>query len=351
MGRLALTELDPCAMDGVAARRFSLSNSQGVAVGLMEYGATVLAVSVPGTNGPVTLTRGLASPLQYQHNPAYFGATCGRFSGRIANGRCRVGDTEVVWSSNDGVHCLHGGAVGFNKRLWVAQPLASDNPNQVGVCFTYVSPDGESGFPGELDCQVCITLDDNNGLQFDYRAAVVGRPTLVNLTNHSYWNLADEPTILGHQLQLTADRVLVLDEHLIPTGERRPVKGTAFDFRQPHIIGEQFHKLSGQALGFDDCFVQRTSVVGELQPVATLVDPASGRGLTVLTDQPGVVLYTGNYLDGSAEVGGAPRYGGVALECQQLPDAPNHAHFPSTMLVPGEIYRQSSRYEISLPRR
>ncbi len=336
-------------MAGETVRRFVLSNSAGMQVTLMSYGATVLAVELANGGGDtIQVNRGLASPTDYLQNPAYMGAICGRHAGRIAHGACTLQGEHVQLSRNSDGHHLHGGQAGFDAKHWQAAPMVA--PQRGGVVFNYVSQAGEEGYPGRLACEVSYTLDDECRLTIDYQAQALDCPTVVNLTNHTYWNLSDRATILDHELTLGAQAVLEFDANLIPSGQRSPVANSAFDFRVPARIGDRMQGLPREALGYDHCFVDlqsiadTTTVTETTRAVAELRDPLSNRRMQVIPDQPAVVVYTGNFLDGSSEVGGHPQYAAVCLECQQYSDAPNHAHLPSTEVHPGKPYTQTTCY-------
>jgi aldose 1-epimerase len=341
-------ELDGGVIAGQKVRRFQLTNPDGMRVEIMDYGATLLELSVVGDRGGrVQLNLGMTDLEQYADNPAYFGATCGRYSNRIARGRFVLDGQAVQLTCNDGRNHLHGGIEGFNRRLW--QPSLLRDADQVGVRLTYTSLDGDQGYPGRLDCQVDYLLNTASELTINYRARVHGGPTAVNLTNHSYWNLAGEGSILDHEIEIAAERIVEVDAELIPTGNLLPVADTAFDFTKPRVIGTALHKVlpTGDMAkaGYDHCYV-RSDAEGNAAPVliARLRDPASSRIMEVLTDQPGLQFYVGSYLDGSEACGGHQQYAGLALECQQLPDAPNQPGFPDVVLRDDEIYQQRTIY-------
>ena len=344
-----LQQLQSCRIDGRNVRRFELSNNAGVTVELMEYGATLLRFCVPDTDADVIqLNLGMADLAAYQHNPAHFGSICGRSANRIAGAGFSLDGREYRLDQNVGNDHLHGGSGGFSHRLWRGEPLI--DADTVGVRFCYTSADGENGYPGVLDCQVDYQLNAASELSISYEARVRGGPTVVNLTHHSYWNLAGTGTIENHELMLAAQQIVEVNEQLIPTGALLSVADTVFDFTSPRRIGEGIPQVlpTGDPMtaGYDHCFVnpERRRDENALSLVATLSDPRSGRSLKVSTDQPGLQCYVGSYLDGSDAVGGHCQYAGVALECQQLPDAPNQPTFPSTVLHDGEIYRQQSIY-------
>ena len=346
---LRVEELASSHIDNQTVRCFELTNRRGMTVELMEYGATLLSVCVPDSHGKqIQLNLDLQDRQQYRNNPAYLGATCGRFANRIARGQFELAGSRYQLATNDGNQHLHGGAEGFNRKLWRAQMLSGDD--QVAVRFEYTSADGEEGYPGELLCRVDYALNDASELTIRYEAEVIGGPTVVSLTNHSYWNLAGSGSILGHEIEIPGNSIVAIDHELIPTGEIKPVAGSAFDFSSPREIGERMSEVAldpndPTRVGYDHCYlIDKNIGVTDANPVlaARLTDHVSGRTLEVFTDQPGLQLYTGVYLDGSAEVGGHEAYAGLCLECQQLPDAPNQATFPSAALNEGETYRQTT---------
>ncbi|MEQ8693071.1 MAG: aldose epimerase family protein [Pseudomonadales bacterium] len=341
-----LEEFTPPAGDTDPIRRFRLSNHQGTSVAVMEQGAALLSVYLTTAAGqPMQVNRGLPTVADYLVNTPYMGATCGRHAGRIAYGRFVAAGTAAQLSRNDGKHHLHGGEAGFSHKRWRATALAMNSTNQAGVRFSYVSAHLEEGYPGELACEVTYRLDAQSRLTLDYRAEVSTQPTLVNLTNHTYWNLGEQDHIGQHQLELSARSVLEFDAHSIPTGRRVPVQGTSLDFTSPAMLGERLRMLARQMPGFDHCYVDLPATGGNVRPVARLQDTVSGNRMVVFSDQPAVVFYTGNYLDGSAAAGGHQQHAALCLECQGYSDAPNHAEFPSPVLNPGEVYTQRTIYQ------
>jgi aldose 1-epimerase len=332
--------------DGRAVDRYTLANGNGMAVSIITYGGIVQAVEVPGRDGErANVTLGFAELAGYVA-PAYvastpfFGALIGRCANRIARGRFTLDGATYALPLNDPPNHLHGGgAAGFDVQVWDARAFRS--ADAVGVRLTHVSPAGEGGYPGRLATTVAYTLDAGNVLRIAYEAAT-DAPTIVNLTSHSYWNLAGEAsgTIYDHRLQVHASRYMPVDDTRIPTGELAPVAGTRMDFRRPRALGD----------GYDHNWVLDGGPVA-----AVLADPVSGRVLTVVTDQPGLQVYSGNFLDGTLVGAGGtpyPRGAGVALETQHFPDSPNHPAFPSTVLRPGETYRTSTllRFSAGAPR-
>jgi len=272
------------------------------------------------------------------------GATIGRYANRIAGGRFVLDGREYQLAKNDGPNHLHGGIRGFDKVIWQAEPFTQ--PSGVGVRFSYLSPDGEEGYPGNLSCQVTYLLANTSQLEISYQATV-DRPTHLNLTNHSYFNLSAgaRNNILDHELQIMASAFTPVDKTLIPTGEIKSVAGTPFDFRQPVRIGERINQVDG---GYDHNFVLDNK--GELAVVARVFEPDSGRQLELLTTEPGLQFYSGNFLDGTIRGKGGKIYGprsAFCLESQHFPDSPNQPHFPSTILRPGEVFKSRTIFRFS----
>lgn len=330
------------APSGEAVERFTLSNRHGVEVRAMTYGGIITSLEAPDRHGaPGDVVLGYDDLAGYLRSSPYFGAIVGRYGNRIARGRFTLDGTEYRLAVNNGPNHLHGGVRGFDKVVWAAAPFQNDST--VGVVFTHVSPDGDEGYPGTLRAAVTYTLNDRNELAIDYEAAT-DKPTPVNLTQHSYFNLAGSGDILGHMLTLAADRYVPVDSTLIPTGELAPVAGTPFDFRTPHPIGARIGAPDEQLRrggGYDHTFVVNRTGPG-LVLAAILTDSASGRTLEIRTTEPGVQFYSGNFLDGTLTGKGGTVYRyrtGLALETHHFPDSPNQPAFPSTILRPGETYR------------
>jgi len=333
--------------DGDNVRLFTLTNANGIEVRVITYGAIIVSLKVPDRNGvPGDVVLGFDDLNGYLGASPYFGALVGRYGNRIGGARFELGGTSYTLAANNGTNHLHGGVRGFDKVVWDAR--ARDDGNGAGVVFRRTSPAGEEGYPGALSVQVAYTLTNANELIFDY-LATTDAPTPVNLTQHSYFNLAGDGSgdVLGHLLTLNADRYTPVDAGLIPTGELASVEGTPFDFRTPHTIGERIGaddeqiRLGG---GYDHNFVLNREGVGpdELVLAARVEEPTTGRFLEVHTTEPGLQFYSGNFLDGTlAGKGGVvyrQRYG-FCLETQHFPDSPNKPDFPSTILRPGEEYR------------
>jgi aldose 1-epimerase len=332
--------------DGSGVDRYTLVNGKGTSVSVLTWGGIVQAVRVADRDGRADdVALGFATLAEYtsdtynQHYP-YFGAIIGRYANRIAGGRFTLDGKAYDLPVNHPPNTLHGGRAGFDRRLWSARAVCG--AGAVGVELRYTSAHGEEGFPGTLQATVTYTLDDHDRLRVDHHATT-DRPTVVNLTNHTYWNLAGagSGTIDHHELQLHAGRYAPVDAALVPTGHAARVDGTPMDFRAPRAIGSH---------GYDhDWIVDRDGRAG-LVEAARLRAPATGRQLTVLTTQPSVHVYDGHLLDGSLRGHGGRPYGprsGVALETQHLPDSPNQPEFPSTVLRPGEEYLQSTVFAFS----
>ncbi len=328
--------------DGKQVTLYTLSNNQGNTVELIDYGAIVVSINVPDRSGKKTnVTAGFSSIGGYLERHPYFGATVGRFCNRIAMGKFSLEGKSYSLAVNNGPNHLHGGEVGFDKRMWQVAEVKSDN--SVGLKFTYVSPDGEEGYPGTLTTIAEYRWDNNNCLTLDLQATT-DKPTVLNLTNHAYFNLggAGSGTIHQHELTLACDQYLPVDESMIPKGVLAPVAGTPLDFTTSHKIGERIAQLK-ETNGYDHCFVVKGKA-GELRDAAKVVDPASGRTLSIKTTQPGIQLYTGNFLDGKPGNAGFKTHEAFCLETQHYPDSPNQPSFPSTVLRPGEKFHQVTTF-------
>ncbi len=331
-----------------AVARFTLADGTGLRLQCITYGATITAITAPdrrGNAGNVVL--GLDSVSAYEKQPAYLGAVIGRYANRLGRGRFQLDGATRQLACNEGLHHLHGGVRGFDRRVWAAQPLR--RPGRVGVSFTRRSLDGEEGYPGTLDVSVTYWLNETSEVTIEFQA-VTSAPTIVNLTQHSYFNLSAgaAETIEGHLLTIRGDATLEVDPDLIPTGRFLPVEGTPFDFRTAHAIGARIETPSPQLRygdGYDHTWVL-TPQNSTMLPAATLWDPLTGRRLDVRTTEPGLQIYSGNRLDIGARAGGR-RYGrraGVCLETQHFPDSPAHADFPSTVLRPDEVFRSTTTW-------
>ena len=334
--------------DGKEIKSFNLRNRHGMKVGIINRGGIITSVEVPDRDGKlanVTLT--FDTPEAYLVNGPYFGGICGRYANRIAQGKFAIEGEQYQLATNNGSHHLHGGIEHFMKKLWKAESFQNDKA--AGVKLSYTSPDGEEGYPGTLKTVVTYSLNDDNELRIDYEATVEGKPTVLNLTNHAYWNLAGAAngTVLDHELTLFCDKYLPVDEGSIPTGELADVSGTCMDFTKPEKIGARINEPVNGAGGYDHCYVVNGKA-GELRPTAKIVDPKSGRVLEISTTEPGVQFYTGNHLKGTPETGNAVMHGAFCLETQHFPDSPNRPEFPTTRLNPGETYRQTTVHKFSV---
>ncbi|MCK4660870.1 MAG: galactose mutarotase [Phycisphaerae bacterium] len=332
---------------------YALANANGMSARITDYGGIVVSLTAPDRNGKYEdVVLGYGTLAEYVKDSPYFGSVVGRFGNRIARGKFSLDGQEYTLAVNNGPNHLHGGLKGFDKVIWESEALIRDGA--VGVRLHYLSPDGEEGYPGNLDVTVHYWLTDANELRIEY-SATTDKATPVNPTHHSYFNLAGAGNgdILGHELMLAADRFTPVDEGLIPTGELRPVAGTPFDFARPTAIGARVGDDDLQlkyGRGYDHNFVL-SRWDGKLRLAATVYEPKSGRLMEVLTTEPGVQFYCGNFLDGSnIGKGGKPyehRYG-FCLETQHFPDSPNRPEFPSCTLRPGEQYHHTTVYRFSI---
>jgi len=332
---------------GEEVQLFSLSNHQGVEVKITNYGGIVVAINVPDRNRKIDdVVLGHDSLEGYVNRSRYFGALCGRYANRIAEGRFRLNGIEYKLATNNGLNHLHGGLRGFDKVVWTAE--ARDD----ALYLAYLSRDGEEAYPGNLTVTVNYSLSDENELRIEY-FATTDKDTIINLTNHSYFNLAAAGTVLDHLVTIHADAFTPIGETLIPTGELRPVAGTPMDFNSTSTIGARINAADKQlqnAGGYDHNFVLRAGA-DNLRTVAEVYEPETGRVLTVLTTQPGMQFYSGNFLNGSI-IGkngrSYPKHSGFCLETQHFPDSPNHPNFPSTVLRPGQQYHHVTVFKFSV---
>ena len=342
--------------DGREVEAVTLTNGRGLSATIITYGATLQSLIVPDRDGRLDdVTLGYATLEEYLGGVEYFGATVGRVANRIAGGRFLLDGAEYQTPVNNGLNSLHGGSVGFDKVLWEVVAVHED-PGP-GVTLRYVSRDGDQGYPGTLTATATFALDPvRNALSVDYRATT-DAPTLVNISNHAYWNLAGEGSArgaMGHLLTIPAEHFTPTDAAAIPTGELRPVAGTAFDFRSPTPIGERVRDASDEQIrfgkGYDHNWARARAASSETRLIARLEEPISGRVLEIHSNQPGVQFYSGNFLDGSSlgKAGRLYRQGdGIALEPQMFPDTPNRPEFGSIRLEPGETYRSLIEFRFS----
>lgn len=330
--------------DGQAVTRFTLQNTTGTRVQIIDYGATITSVETADKAGKLAnITLGFPKLDGYLQRHPYFGSTVGRYGNRIAGGKFKIDGNEYTLAQNNGPNSLHGGVKAFDQKMWKTEEVKT--ADRVGVKFTYVSPDGEEGFPGKLTVSVTYSLSNKNELAMEYEATT-DKATVVNMTNHAYWNLggAGSGTILKHELTLTADKYLPIDKTSIPTGELADVKGTVFDFTTAHAIGERIDELKKpphETRGYDHCYVLRGQS-GKLELAAKVKDPASGRTMQILTTEPGIQLYCGNFLGGGEGEAGYKQHEAFCLETQHYPDSPNQPKFPTTLLKPGQTYKTST---------
>jgi aldose 1-epimerase len=333
--------------DGTVVDIYTLTNANGLQAKIMTYGAIVTELHVPdrhSNSGDVVL--GFDSLDPYVKGTPYFGAIVGRVANRIAKGKFTLDGKEYTLAVNNGPNHLHGGLKGFDKVVWKAVPKSGkEGP---AVQFTYLSPDGEEGYPGSLNVTVVYTLTNKNGLRIDY-TATTDKATPVNLTNHSYFNLAGKDDILAHEVTLVADRYTPADDTLIPTGERKDVKGTPMDFTTPKTVGSRMAEVGGDPNGYDHNYVLNSG--GKSFALAAQVyEPTTGRVMQVYTTEPGIQFYTGNFLDGTLTGKGGIVYrqhDAFCLEAQHFPDSVNHPKFPSMILRPGKAYKQRTEYVFS----
>ncbi|OGV72366.1 MAG: galactose mutarotase [Lentisphaerae bacterium RIFOXYB12_FULL_65_16] len=337
---------------GTEVNLFTLTNANGVEARITNYGGIVVTLRVPDRAGTMTdVVLGYETLAEYLKVTPYFGCLVGRYGNRIANGRFVLDGREYRLAQNNGTNHLHGGLVGFDKVVWQAKP--KETKSGPALELTYVSADGEEGYPGKLSVKAVYTLTAKNGLRLDY-TATTDKPTVLSLTQHSYFNLAGqgEGDILGHEVTICADRFTPVDGTLIPTGELRSVKGTPLDFTASHVIGDRIGQDDAQlkfAGGYDHNWVLNSGG-GKLALAASVCEPRSGRILEVWTTEPAMQFYSGNFLDGSITGKGGKVYRhrfGFCMEPQHYPDSPNKPAFPSTVLRPGEKYKNTIEYRFA----
>lgn len=331
---------------------YTLTNKNGMKVEIINYGAIVVSLTAPDKNGKLEdVVLGFDNLQDYVKDNSFIGAIIGRCANRINKGKIALDGKEYQLTINDGENQLHGGSKGFNKVLWDAVPIESDSAQALKL--TYRSPDGDEGYPGNLDIEVIYTLSNRNELKINYKATT-DKPTVVNLTNHSYFNLSGSPvnTILDEELQLDADDMTAVNEVLIPTGELLRVANTPFDFRSPHKIGERINEMNEQLKfggGYDHNWVLN-NYNGSVRKVGELFEPNNGRLMEIYTDQPGMQFYSGNFMNGTLKGKKGIIYNyrsALCLEAQHFPNSPNQPNFPSVRLNPGEKYKQQTVYRFT----
>lgn len=336
---------------GESVTLYTLKNARGMEVHIMNYGGIIQKILSPDRNGKVEdVVLGYETLQEYIKDTPYFGAIVGRFGNRIANGKFTLDGKEYTLAAqNNGQH-LHGGLVGFDKKVWKVDASSAQS-----LSLSYVSKDMEEGFPGNLSVKMTYTLSDDNELGISYEATT-DKATVLNLSNHSYFNLSGNAKrdILNQEVQIDASRLVAVNKVLIPTGVLMPVAGTPFDFTKPHVVGARINDTSSEQIvlggGYDHCWAL-DKPAGSYAKIATVFDPVSGRKMTVSTDQPGVQFYTGNFLDGhlidKSGVKIMKRHG-LCLETEHFPDSPNQPAFPTTVLRPGEVYKTKTAYQFSV---
>jgi aldose 1-epimerase len=340
--------------EGIPVYRYTLTNKKGTEAIVISYGATLVSLKVPDRSGKsADVVLGYDSLDGYEQGKSFFGATIGRYGNRIAGGEFKLDGTSFHLPKNDGPNSLHGGTTGFNKRVWMGVDRSKADGQVLELSYT--SADGEEGYPGTLKVKVTYTLPaESNELRIDY-FATTDKNTVLNLTNHSYFNLSGVATqeIVDHELMLRAPEFLPVDSTLIPTGELHPVRRTPFDFTKSTAIGARINQNDEQlkfGKGYDHNWVLGKTEMTGLRLAAEVFEPTSGRVLEVLTTEPGIQFYSGNFLDGTARGKGALLYAhrtGFCLETQHYPDSPNHPKFPSTELQPGQTYRSTTVFRFS----
>lgn len=330
---------------------YTLTNDHGITTQITNYGGTIVTLHTPDRNGRLgDIVLGFDTLAEYQTRSPFFGCIAGRYANRLANAQFTLDGVTYPLAANNGPNHLHGGLRGFDKVVWQAETAQRDGA--VALQLRYRSPDGEEGYPGNLDVTLTYTLTNGNELRIDYRATT-DKPTILNLTNHTYFNLAGQGKILDHLMMIDADRFTPVNATLIPTGDLPSVAGTPFDFRTATAIGAriaQDHEQLRYGGGYDHNWVLNRPEEG-LRPVITVTESTSGRRLTVATSQPGVQFYTGNMMPDALPGKGGQVYtkrSGFCLETQHFPDSPNQPHFPSTVLRPGEQYQETTVFTFSI---
>jgi len=333
-------------VDGEQVDLYTLTNTNGLKAKITNYGAILVSLEVPDKSGNLAdITLGYDTLEEYISDTCYFGATVGRFANRIAKGKFTLNGVEYTLATNNGPNHLHGGIKGFNKAIWNADQMQT--ADSVALRLTYLSKDGEEGYPGNLKCTVIYTLTNDDELKVSYEAET-DKATVINLTHHSYFNLAghDSGDILAHELTLNADHFTPVDENLIPTGQIKSVKGTPMDFTEPFLVGARIAQVDS---GYDHNYVINNGD-GSLTFAARVYEPRTGRVMEIYTTEPGIQLYTGNFLDGVKGKADAVynKHNALCLEAQHFPDSPNKPQFPSVILEPGEKYTQLTVHKFSV---
>ncbi len=336
--------------NGQEVSLFTLKNAAGMTAKISEYGGILVALTAPDRDGDFAdVVLGCDSLENYVKGTPYFGAIVGRYANRIAGGSFTLDGETYTLAKNNGQNSLHGGLVGFDKKVWVATTLDREEP---ALKLSYLSVDGEEGYPGNLSIEVTYSLQANNALRIDYRV-VTDKVTVLNLTNHSYFNLGEESDVLNHEVTIFADKFLPVDANIIPTGELKSVIGTPFDFTESHTIGERIDDVSDEQIklgsGYDHCYVL-TETDSDLKLAARIYEPQSGRLMHVFTTEPAMQLYTANHLKGNILGKNGAAYGrrsAFCVETQHFPDSPNQAHFPTTVLRPDEVFESTTIYQFS----
>lgn len=338
--------------DGTVVDQYHLTNANDVTLSVITYGGRITSLKVPNRNGDLeNVVLNFDNLQDYLDDNPFFGALIGRYGNRIAKGKFSLNNQEYTLDTNDGENHLHGGNNGFDRRVWMAEPI--ENEGELQLKLTYLSKDGEEGYPGNLNVTVVYALTKDNTLEVSYEA-ITDKTTVINLTQHSYFNLTGNfsKSILEHEVAINADSFLPIDATLIPTGEIRNVVGTPFDFRVAKSIGQNIDANNKQLIlgkGYDHCWLLNGEL-NEMRLAATAYDRKSGRFLEIYTDQPGIQFYTGNFLDGTLNMPTNGRYEyrtGFCLETQHYPNSPNQKEFPSVVLRPGEKYQTKTKFKFS----
>ncbi|MGN6621223.1 MAG: aldose epimerase family protein [Sphingomonas sp.] len=344
--------------DGRQVAAVTLSNGNGISATVIAYGASLQSLVMPGRDGTrADVLLGYDNMQQYLDQPQYFGATVGRFANRIARGKFSIDGKAYQVPVNDGPNSLHGGAVGFDKVLWSV--VGTNSGQAASVTLRYVSKDGDQGYPGTLTVDATYSLDEKNQLKIDYRATT-DRTTIINISNHAYWNLSGEGSAngaMGTEVTIPAETYLPTDAHSIPTGEFRPVDGTPFDFRTPHVVGERVRDAGDRQLvfakGYDHNWVIGREVTSDEHLMARVSDSSSGRGFELWSNQPGLQFYSGNFLDATSFGKSHHLYregDAIVMEPQIFPDTPNQPAFGSALLKPGQTYHNEMTYKLTTGR-